>query len=71
MKSVGGSYGKGGGLENGVKAGGESDTTNNMGVQGVSVGNDGDSAVGKRGGSSTMASYLPGGKEGNRWAVLW
>ena len=33
--------------------------TKNMVVQGGCVGDDGDSAVGNRGGSSTMASYIP------------
>ena len=42
-----------------MKAGVVSDTTKAMGVQGVCVGDYGDSAVVKRGGSSTMASYLP------------
>ena len=36
-----------------------SDTTKNMGVKGGCVGDDGDSSVGNRGGSSTMAIYLP------------
>ena len=42
-----------------MKALGGSDMTKNMVVQGGCVGDDGDSAVGNRGGSSTMASYLP------------
>ena len=52
-----------------MKALGRSDTTNKMGVQGGCVGDDGDSAVGNMGGSSTIDSYSP--KEKNRWVVLW
>ena len=47
----------------GVNTVGGSDITNKMGVQGVCVGGDEDSAMGNRGGSSTMASYLPEGKK--------
>ena len=42
-----------------MKAGGVSDMTNNMGVQGVCVGGGGVSDVGNMAGSSTMASILP------------
>ena len=36
-----------------------SDMKNKMGIHRGCVGYDGDSAVGKRGGSSTIASYFP------------
>ena len=48
----------GGGAEKIVKAGGVSDMINKMVVQGSCYGDDGGSSVGKRGGSSTMASSL-------------
>ena len=70
VQSGGGSGGKGGGQEKGVKALGGSDIKNSTGVQGGWVGDDGDNDVGKRGGYSTMTSYLPK-KRKNRWAVLW
>ena len=71
MKSGGGSGGKVCIREKGVKTGGVSDMKNNMGLQGGFVGGDGDSAVVNRGGSSTIASYLPKKEEQKRWAVLW
>ena len=49
---------KGGGQENGMNSGGESDMTNKMVIQGVCVGDYGDTSVVIRGGSSTMASYI-------------
>ena len=58
VKSGGELGGKGGSREKYVKALGGSDMTKKMVLQGGSVGYDGDSAVGKRGGSSTMASYF-------------
>ena len=58
VKSGGELGGKGGSREKYVKAYGGSDMTKKMVLQGGYVGYDGDSAVGKRGGSSTMASYF-------------
>ena len=50
---------KGGGAEKVVNSGVVSDITNRIGVKWVCVGGDEGSAVGKRVGSSKMASYLP------------
>ena len=58
MEEGGRPGGNGGGQEKGVTELVGSDMTKKMEVQGCCVGDDGDSAVGKRGGSSTMAVYL-------------
>ena len=59
VKSGGELGGKGGSREKYVKALEISDMKNKMGIHRGCVGYDGDSAVGKRGGSSTIASYFP------------
>ena len=71
VNSGGGSGGKGGGQEKGVKAGGVSDMKNRMVLQGGCVGDVGCSAVANRGGSSTMASYLPKKIRRKILTVLW
>ena len=52
-----------GGEKKGMKAGGGSDIKNKLGVKWGCGGYDGGSTVVRRGGSSTVTSYLMGGKK--------